>query len=108
MRLIIFMNPNVDPQGAGWNIIQSQTAIGAKSPSQGHNIYVLRCKRAQPFKSAFFEEILHRATPPEGWKSVGKLRYSSQYIFVLGASEQAPLYHIPQLFAPCISNSSYA
>ena len=29
MRLIIFMNPDVDPQGAGWNIIQSQTAIGA-------------------------------------------------------------------------------
>ena len=28
-RLIIFMNPNVDPQGAGWNIIQSQIAIGS-------------------------------------------------------------------------------
>jgi rod shape determining protein RodA len=28
-RLIIFMNPNVDPRGAGWNIIQSQIAIGA-------------------------------------------------------------------------------
>ena len=29
MRLIIFMNPDVDPQGAGWNIIQSKIAIGA-------------------------------------------------------------------------------
>ena len=28
-RLIIFMNPQVDPLGAGWNIIQSKTAIGA-------------------------------------------------------------------------------
>lgn len=28
-RLIIFMNPNVDPLGAGWNIIQSKVAIGA-------------------------------------------------------------------------------
>jgi len=29
MRLIVFMDPNVDPRGAGWNIIQSITAIGA-------------------------------------------------------------------------------
>jgi rod shape determining protein RodA len=29
MRLIVFLNPNVDPQGAGWNIIQSVTAIGS-------------------------------------------------------------------------------
>lgn len=29
MRLIIFINPNVDPRGAGWNIIQSKIAIGA-------------------------------------------------------------------------------
>lgn len=28
-RLIIFMNPNKDPRGAGWNIIQSKVAIGA-------------------------------------------------------------------------------
>lgn len=28
-RLIIFINPNVDPQGSGWNIIQSKTAIGS-------------------------------------------------------------------------------
>ena len=27
MRLIIFMNPNVDPRGSGWHIIQSTTAI---------------------------------------------------------------------------------
>jgi rod shape determining protein RodA len=29
MRLIVFLDPNVDPQGAGWNIIQSITAIGS-------------------------------------------------------------------------------
>ncbi|MDR0302804.1 MAG: rod shape-determining protein RodA [Treponema sp.] len=29
MRLIVFIDPNVDPRGAGWNIIQSVTAIGA-------------------------------------------------------------------------------
>ena len=29
MRLVIFVNPKLDPQGAGWNIIQSVTAIGS-------------------------------------------------------------------------------
>jgi rod shape determining protein RodA len=29
MRLMVFLNPNVDSQGAGWNIIQSVTAIGS-------------------------------------------------------------------------------
>ncbi|MDR0495615.1 MAG: rod shape-determining protein RodA [Treponema sp.] len=29
MRLIVFLNPNIDPRGAGWNIIQSITAIGS-------------------------------------------------------------------------------
>ncbi|MDR2068593.1 MAG: rod shape-determining protein RodA [Spirochaetaceae bacterium] len=29
MRLIVFLDPNVDPRGAGWNIIQSITAIGS-------------------------------------------------------------------------------
>jgi len=29
MRLIVFIDPKVDPRGAGWNIIQSVTAIGA-------------------------------------------------------------------------------
>lgn len=29
MRLVIFINPKLDPQGAGWNIIQSVTAIGS-------------------------------------------------------------------------------
>ncbi|MDR2150562.1 MAG: rod shape-determining protein RodA [Spirochaetaceae bacterium] len=28
-RLIVFLDPNVDPQGAGWNIKQSMTAIGS-------------------------------------------------------------------------------
>jgi rod shape determining protein RodA len=29
MRLIVFLDPNVDPRGAGWHIIQSITAIGS-------------------------------------------------------------------------------
>jgi rod shape determining protein RodA len=29
MRLAIFVNPRLDPQGAGWNIIQSVTAVGS-------------------------------------------------------------------------------
>ncbi len=29
MRLIVFLDPSVDPQGAGWNIIQSLTAVGS-------------------------------------------------------------------------------
>ena len=28
-RLIVFMDPSVDPRGSGWNIIQSKIAIGA-------------------------------------------------------------------------------
>lgn len=29
MRLVVFVDPYIDPQGAGWNIIQSMTAIGS-------------------------------------------------------------------------------
>ncbi len=29
MRLVMFVNPRLDPKGAGWNIIQSVTAIGS-------------------------------------------------------------------------------
>ncbi len=29
MRLIVFLNPQIDPRGSGWNIIQSVTAIGS-------------------------------------------------------------------------------
>ena len=29
MRLIVFLNPEVDPRGSGWNIIQSLTAVGS-------------------------------------------------------------------------------
>lgn len=28
-RLIVFMNPDIDPRGSGWNIIQSKIAIGS-------------------------------------------------------------------------------
>lgn len=29
MRLIVFLNPSIDPRGSGWNILQSLTAIGS-------------------------------------------------------------------------------
>ena len=29
MRLVVFLDPSIDPQGAGWNILQSLTAIGS-------------------------------------------------------------------------------
>ncbi|MCX7788113.1 MAG: rod shape-determining protein RodA [Spirochaetes bacterium] len=29
MRLMVFLNPTIDPKGAGWNIIQSITAVGS-------------------------------------------------------------------------------
>lgn len=29
MRLIVFLDPQIDPRGSGWNIIQSTTAIGS-------------------------------------------------------------------------------
>jgi rod shape determining protein RodA len=29
MRLIVFLDPSVDPRGSGWNILQSITAIGS-------------------------------------------------------------------------------
>ncbi len=29
MRLIVFMDPSIDPRGSGWNILQSITAIGS-------------------------------------------------------------------------------
>ena len=32
MRLIVFLDPNIDPLGSGWNIIQSITAIGSGGP----------------------------------------------------------------------------
>jgi rod shape determining protein RodA len=29
MRLVVFINPNIEPRGAGWNTIQSITAVGS-------------------------------------------------------------------------------
>ncbi|OQX28613.1 MAG: rod shape-determining protein RodA [Spirochaeta sp. LUC14_002_19_P3] len=29
MRLVVFLNPQIDPRGAGWHIIQSVTAVGS-------------------------------------------------------------------------------
>jgi rod shape determining protein RodA len=32
MRLVVFLDPQIDPRGAGWNIIQSTTAVGSGGP----------------------------------------------------------------------------
>lgn len=29
MRLVVFINPMIDPRGSGWNVIQSQIAVGS-------------------------------------------------------------------------------
>ena len=29
MRLVVFINPMIDPRGWGWNVIQSQIAVGS-------------------------------------------------------------------------------
>lgn len=31
-RLLVFLDPSIDPQGAGWNVIQSITAVGSGGP----------------------------------------------------------------------------
>lgn len=48
MRLIVFLDPSIDPRGSGWNIIQSITAIGSGgfggrgflAGPQSHNNYI--------------------------------------------------------------------
>lgn len=48
MRLIVFLDPAIDPRGSGWNIIQSITAIGSGgfagrgflAGPQSHNNYI--------------------------------------------------------------------
>jgi rod shape determining protein RodA len=48
MRLIVFMDPGIDPRGSGWNIMQSITAIGSGGFAgrgflmgpQSHNRYI--------------------------------------------------------------------
>ena len=37
-RIDVFLNPNIDPRGAGYNIIQSKLAIGARK-TFGYGIY---------------------------------------------------------------------
>ncbi|MDR2501112.1 MAG: rod shape-determining protein RodA [Treponema sp.] len=62
MRLIVFMDPNVDPRGAGWNIIQSITAIGSgglwgKGYLQGtHSHYRFLPEQSTDFIFSIFSE----------------------------------------------------
>ena len=62
MRLIVFLDPNVDPRGAGWNIIQSITAIGSgglsgKGYLQGtHSHYRYLPEQSTDFIFSIFSE----------------------------------------------------
>ena len=80
MRLIIFMDPNVDPQGSGWHIIQSITAIGSggafgKGYLQGTQSHY----RYLPEQSTdFIFSILS-----EEWGFAGGLLVFSLYLIIL-------------------------
>ena len=62
MRLIIFLDPAIDPRGAGWNIIQSMTAIGSgdlfgKGFLQGtHSHYRFLPEQSTDFIFSIFSE----------------------------------------------------
>ena len=62
MRLIIFLDPGIDPRGAGWNIIQSMTAIGSgnlfgKGYLQGtHSHYRYLPEQSTDFIFSIFSE----------------------------------------------------
>lgn len=79
-RLIVFLNPYVDPQGSGWNIIQSITAIGSgaifgKGYLQGTQSHY----RYLPQQSTdFIFSILS-----EEWGVVGGLVVFLLYAFIL-------------------------
>ncbi len=79
-RLIVFLNPYVDPQGSGWNIIQSITAIGSgaifgKGYLQGTQSHY----RYLPQQSTdFIFSILS-----EEWGFVGGLVVFLLYAFIL-------------------------
>lgn len=81
MRLIVFMDPYVDPRGAGWNIIQSVTAVGSGGAfgkgflqgTQSHYQYL-------PQQSTdFIFSIL-----AEEWGFVGGMSIFALFILILG------------------------
>ena len=80
MRLIVFIDPYIEPRGAGWNVIQSVTAIGSgglvgKGYLQGvHSHY-----RYLPEQSTdFIFSIL-----AEEWGLIGGLVIFSLFLFIL-------------------------
>ncbi|MFO8044005.1 MAG: rod shape-determining protein RodA [Alkalispirochaeta sp.] len=83
MRLIVFVDPYVDPRGAGWNIIQSVTAVGSGGPfgkgflqgTQSHYQYL-------PEQSTdFIFSIL-----AEEWGFLGVLAVFTLFGIILGRS----------------------
>lgn len=80
MRLIVFLDPNIDPRGSGWNIIQSITAVGSGgfagmgflNGTQSHYQYL-------PEQSTdFIFSILS-----EEWGFVGGLLISGLYLLII-------------------------
>ena len=81
MRLIVFLDPYVDPRGAGWNIIQSVTAVGSGGPfgkgflqgTQSHYRYL-------PQQSTdFIFSIL-----AEEWGFLGVMLVFSLFLIIIG------------------------
>lgn len=81
MRLIVFMDPYVDPRGAGWNIIQSVTAVGSGGAfgkgflqgTQSHYQYL-------PQQSTdFIFSIL-----AEEWGFLGSITIFALFLLILG------------------------
>lgn len=81
MRLIVFLDPYVDPRGAGWNIIQSVTAVGSGGAfgkgflqgTQSHYQYL-------PQQSTdFIFSIL-----AEEWGFVGSLFIFALFLLIMG------------------------
>jgi rod shape determining protein RodA len=80
MRLIIFMDPNVDPRGSGWQIIQSITAIGSGGAfGQGYLQGTQSHYRYLPEQSTdFIFSILS-----EEWGFAGGILVFSLYLIIL-------------------------
>jgi len=81
MRLIVFIDPYVDPRGAGWNIIQSVTAVGSggafgKGFLQGtHSHYQYLPQQSTDFIFSILAEE---------WGFLGSVTIFALFIVILG------------------------
>ncbi len=81
MRIIVFLDPYVDPRGAGWNIIQSVTAVGSggafgKGFLQGtHSHYQYLPQQSTDFIFSILAEE---------WGFIGSLAVFTLFTLILG------------------------